>query len=137
MYFNCFYVFAAIDHYVRLSCQPQYTLMCLIAVPPLINFLKIFLASPPLLLGPLLISFCAKAFQNVLQTSVLNKSGLLAILLYCLHFHDHRHLIYEHRMLHSSIILDFEAFFYSPRLLNSSNVSSPPRLFRPYRQLGT
>ena len=55
-------------------------------------------------------------------------SCMLAIFLCCLHSHDHRRLIYENRVLYSSTILEFKAFFYPP----------PPRLFQsPPSQLGT
>ena len=69
------------------------------------------------------------------QVDVLSKSScLLAMFLCCLRSHDHRRPIYEHRVLHRSIILDFKAVFLpsrlfrppSPHLLISSNESSPP-----------
>ena len=64
----------------------------------------------------------------MLHTDVLTtSSSQIEVFLCCLHAQDHPHLIYEHRVLHSSIILDFTAFFYPlliltlPRLLVSSN----------------
>ena len=62
---------------------------------------------------------------------MLNKSCLLAMRLCCLHSQNNRHMIYEHRVLHSHITLGFTAFLL-PRLilnsslLHSSNASNPP-----------
>ena len=51
----------------------------------------------------------------MIQTDVLNKSpSLLVIFSCCLHSDDHIRLIYENRVLHSSIILAFTVFFLTP-----------------------
>ena len=66
------------------------------------------------------------------QTEVLSKpSCMFAIFLCCLHSYDHRRLIYPHRILHSSIILDLRAFFYPPPRLFTSSVSSSPTYSNP------
>ena len=62
--------------------------------------------------------FCAKIFQNMLETDILSKSScLLAIFLCCLHSHDHRCLAYEDRVLYNSIVFKFKAFLQPPPLI--------------------
>ena len=99
-------------------------------LPPLSNFWKFF--QPPAPIRAHRISVFAKKFSKMFQTDFLSKSsGLLATFL-CLDSHDHRRPIYEHRVLRSSIILDFTAFVTpSPCLSISSDVSIPLRIFRP------
>ena len=88
---------------------------------------------PPALISTPLISFCTTIFQTVFQIDVLSRSSfLLAMFLCCLRSYDHRCPIYEHRVLHSSTILEFKAIFLpSPLILTphrsiiSFNVSSP------------
>ena len=110
---------------LALAMNDLYTLKYLIAVPPANQFLEIFPA-PRSCQEPPGISFCIKISQNMLHTDYLKKSfSLSVIFLCCLHSHNHRRLIYEHRVLHSSIILDFIAVF------------TPPSIFRSPRQLGT
>ena len=92
-----------------------------ISVPQLLNFSNFFLPTPQLLSGPPRLLVFAQVFQNMFQTYFLSKSSShLVIFLCCLHSHDHRRLIYKHRVLRSSIILHFTAFFHPP-----------PRIFRP------
>jgi len=112
------------------------TLKCPIAAPPLIYFWIFF--NPLLLLGRPL---CAKIVQTVFETDILSKPFcLLAILLCCLHSHDHRHLIsklhslFLHSFIFSYILLHF--FYPHSRIPNPPAYSillmfPTPSLFRP------
>ena len=79
------------------------------------------------------------------HTDALNKSSSLLVISMCfLHSHDHRHLMYGHRVLQRNLNLDFTAFFLLPTPAYSNNPAyqlplmfpAPPHIPTPW-QLGT
>ena len=101
--------------------------------PLLINFWKFF-QPPTLIRMPCLLFFAQKFFKTFLRPIFWKNIFLLAIVLHCLHSQDHRCLIYERRLLHSSTILDLKTLFLPPSLPAYQILlmfTAPFHLFRP------